>query len=393
MQPPHRPLAAAKPTSNQAGQLHVQAEYYNRVLESVEQATHTITAQPLTTIAELKKVYDLYEHAKSVCTMLPHSSGRALAQEHLLFLYKYIVDSRQMIISEDFNTKTSLLVNLIDKATRRMEENKSTDTARLYGKAQELFAALPEEPLLAHKKENMRRHLDELHQRMVHAAEIEQEQRAYRQFHAIETLLQRAAQQCSSNPAGARKIYDDIVAAYRGLQVPPHLLSQKAALRKHIHTLEGNLKPEKKEYYVPPEQIFSPELVGLIAGTHSLKTQPGFLALIKLLTSIESCRVEQVDETRESFFTAKKIAVALHGDKRVLNPCFAKIRSRLELLAALEKIRHARSTGEIHAVLAQVQRRTLDYNARYPHDHAFTDRVYGETVLLQAVLDEGVTAG
>lgn len=368
-------------------------QLYNRVLAAVEDATHTLTAQPLTSAASLKKAYDLYEHAKSACEALPHGHGRALAQERLMFLYKYITDSRRILISDDFNTKTEMIVNTIDKATRSIEENKPDAASRLYGKAQELFASLPDESTLLHKKENTRRNLTELHQRIVHAKEVEHDRRFYQLFHSTEMLLDRVAALAKTNPAAAKKTYVDVLKVYRSLNVPPSLFWKKAALRKRMHLVEALLKPAKKEFFVPQEHALSSELVAVIAGNHGLKSNAAFPELVKLLSRLESCSLAHLDAARDTFGTAKRIAMSLSGDKSVLNQCFAKMRSRLELLSLLERIQHTKTASDIHALLADVQRRSLDYNKYYPHDHAFTDKIYEECALLQTLLDEGVSAG
>ncbi|MDO8642837.1 MAG: hypothetical protein Q7R76_04620 [Candidatus Woesearchaeota archaeon] len=368
-------------------------QMYNRVLAVVNDATHTLTTRPLTTVASLKIAYDVYERAKAAMETLPHSNGRAIAQERLMFLYRYITDSRRLLISDDFNNKTEFIVNLIDKATHCIEENKPDDASQLYSKAQELFSALPDEPTLLHKKENTRKHLGELHERIVHRKEIEQDQRFYRTFHSVEMLLDRASTLAKKDSVGARKTYDDALKVYRSLNVPAAFVWKKAAVRKRIHAVEAQLKPSKKEFYAPLEHTLSHELVELIAGDHSLKSQAGFSEMVKLLTELDSCSVAHIGEARELFTSAKKKAASFTGDKRALNACFAKIRARLELFSTLEKIQHVRSAGEVHTLLAETQRRSLVYNQRYPHDHACTDAVYEECALLNSLMEEGVTAG
>ncbi len=368
-------------------------QLYNRVLAAVEDATNTLAAQPLTTVESLKKAYHLYEHAKKTCEALPHSHGRALAQERLMFLYKYITDSRRLLISDDFNAKTEMIVNVIDKATRSIEENKHDAASRLYGKAQELFASLPDEPTLLHNKENTRRHLTELHQRIVHAKEVEHDRRFYQLFHSTEMLLDRGAKLAQKDAVAAKKTYADVLKVYRSLTVPPSLFWKKAALRKRMHAVEAQLKPAKKEFFVPQEHALSPELVAVIAGNHGLKSNQSFPELVKLLSRLESCSLAHLDEARDTFGTAKRLALSLSGDKSSLNRCFAKMRSRLELLSTLERIQHTKTASDIHGLLADVQRRSLDYNKYYPHDHAFTDKIYEECALLQTLLEEGVTMG
>ncbi len=374
-------------------QIHVRTN--NRILRAIEGASHAVTTSKLSNFDEVREAQGLYQRSKELYETLPYSKGSARAYKHLMTLHRFIVDSQRVLDGEEFDRKSLFLVNLIHKAGEKLDGNNTERAMQLYSKAMDVFSSLSSQITLQHKKDNMQKNLKQLYEKIMFHKELEQERKAHKVLHSLEVLLQRCSELLVKDKKTARKLLGDIQKVYGAAHIPDTLLWKKAGIKKQVDTIQQTLAGKTKS--APPNELFlSDELHALITADHGLKDHARFEEFVQNVREIEMCGIDHFDEARKHFEIAKNVATHIQADKkahRTIGACLAKIRRRFEILAGLERVKHAKHRGDTQKHLAIVQRDTLEYNKRHPREQAFTDKIYEQCALLHSVVEKGQTVG
>jgi hypothetical protein len=375
----------------------------SRILSAIEEATNAVTTSQLASFDEIQHAEDLYTRSKELYETLPHSRGSLLAKQHVMRLHRFIVDSRRVLNGDDFDKKTNFIVNLIHKASEKLDVGNTERAMQLYSKAHDVFASLPAEATLQHKQDDIQMHLKELYNKILFHKEIDQDKKANKVLHSLDVLLNRCQDFIATNKytdkKTAEELFKDIQKVYSGMQIPETMLWKKAELKKKVEEIHSELtrgiRPERQTSETC-ELVLSDELQALITADHGLKSHKKFEAFVQHVREIETCGFDHFNEAREHFEQAKNLAIEIQNNNKahaVVTACLTKIRWRFEIMAGLEKVKYAKHRSAMEEHLALVQRNTLEYNKQYPNEQVFTDRIYEKCAVLHGVLDKGVTIG
>src|SRR3989338_8174784 len=317
-------------------------QHYQQILDLVDQALHALSGKNIESFDEIKNIEKLYKNAKALLLEMEQTPGRDLVANKLLRIYQLMEKARHNLSVAEYNEKSHFLMSLLHQAERALENNETDKALRMYMHMKDIFDHLPQTNTLdTEKYQNLQRHLQKIYQKVMFTKEIEQDVQVNKIMLRISSLIEQKL----------------------------HLQHQIQDLREQ---LDGTT-PQAEMYQV------SDELLGMLRTSDHLKSQQAFKDLMRGLADLyDHKETGNLDGARQSYEEARKAFFALDGEKDKIHKLMCKARDSLMLLAEMGKLKQLQDKAEAQVQLAQVRRMSLDYNAQYPEDHKFTDRLYQE---------------
>ncbi|HIG96519.1 TPA: hypothetical protein HA249_06575 [Candidatus Woesearchaeota archaeon] len=350
-------------------------QHYQQILDLVDQALHALSGKNIESFDEIKNIEKLYKNAKALLLEMEQTPGRDLVANKLLRIYQLMEKARHNLSVAEYNEKSHFLMSLLHQAERALENNETDKALRMYMHMKDIFDHLPQTNTLdTEKYQNLQRHLQQIYQKVMFTKEIEQDVQVNKIMLRISSLIEHCQNSITEDKAFAEKLYQDILEVYE--QFPGRLIEKKLHLQHQIQDLREQLDgttPQAEMYQV------SDELLGMLRTSDHLKSQQAFKDLMRGLADLyDHKETGNLDGARQSYEEARKAFFALDGEKDKIHKLMCKARDSLILLAEMGKVKQLQDKAEAQVQLAQVRRMSLDYNAQYPEDHKFTDRLYQE---------------
>lgn len=360
--------------------------HYQQVLEVVDEALHALLNKKIKSFDELKDIEKLYKNARALFLQMPQSKGRDVIGTKLLKIYQIMEKTRHNLYVAEYNEKAHFVVNLLHQAELELEDNNTKKAMKIYTQIVDVFSHLPETNKLdKEKQQNLKRQIKELHQKISFSQEIDYDTKLNKIMYRIHNLMQLCEQASKTDKAKAEKIFNDLTEVYDHL--PEGLINKKVEIQQKIEQLRAKLtgteETSLEEFQLPSFLVFA------LHQHEHLKSQEAFKELIRGLANLHDHKeTGNLQAAQHSYEQARKAFFELEGEKEKLHKLVIKARDSLILLSEAEKLKNMKEKSDIAVHLAKIRRMTLDYNATYPEDTAFTDTVYKKCDAFSKVVDE-----
>lgn len=377
--------AVIPPDSRQASSRAVLFQHYQQVLDLVDEALRTLSGKKIESFEEIKNIEKLYKNAKALLLEMEQTPGRDLVANKLLRIYQLMEKARHNLYVAEYNEKSHFLIQMLHQAERALENNENDKALRMYTQMHDIFGQLPQPNTLdAEKYQNLQRQIQQFYQKVMFTKEIEYDVQVNKIVLRINNLIDHCQNSMREDKAFAEKLYQDILEVYE--QFPSKLIEKKLHLQHKIQDLREQL--DGTSHQAEMYQV-SGELLDMLRTSEHLKSQQAFKDLMRGLANLyDHKETGNLEGARQSYEEARKAFFALEGEKERIHKLMCKARDSLILLAEVGKLKQLEDKAEAQVQLAQLRRMTLDYNAQYPSDTAFTDKIYRDCEDVQRILQE-----